>query len=77
MAADKYTREDIGSVKAGLEKVEFVRSQNYLNKLAIMINKQEKEIFRLKQVSYHVKDLELENQGLKQQITKLYTDMNL
>jgi len=48
LAADKYTKEDISTVKQGLEKVEFVRSQNYLNKLALMINKQEKEIFKLK-----------------------------
>ena len=75
LAADKYTKEDISTVKQGLEKVEFVRSQNYLNKLALMINKQEKEIFKLKQTSYHVSQLEIENMQLKQQITKLETQM--
>jgi hypothetical protein len=75
LAADKYTHEDISTVKQGLEKVEFVRSQNYLNKLAVMIHKQEKEIFKLKQTSYHVNQLEQENLDLKQQITKLETQL--
>ena len=75
MAADRYTKEDIGTVKTGLEKVELVRSQNYLNKLAVMINKQEKEIFRLKQVNYHLHELESENAQLKSQVQQLSTDL--
>lgn len=47
MSADKHTHEDILMIKTGLEKVEFVRSQNYLSKLAILISQQEKEIFKL------------------------------
>ena len=61
MAADKYTGEDLDNIKTGLDKVEFVRSQNYLAKLAIMIQKQEKEIARLKAHEYSVQQLELEN----------------
>lgn len=47
MSADKHTAEDITMIKNGLDKVEFVRSQNYLSKLAILISQQEKELFKL------------------------------
>jgi len=44
-----------------LNKVEFVRNQNYLAKLAIMIQNQEKEIARLKLTEYNLSKSELEN----------------
>ena len=47
MSADKHTAEDILMIKSGLEKVEFVRSQNYLAKLAVLISSEEEEIFKL------------------------------
>jgi len=31
LSADKHTGEDIGMIKDGLDKVEFVRSKNYLS----------------------------------------------
>ena len=53
-------------IKSGLDKVEFVRSQNYLAKLAIMIQNQEKEIARLKTHEFTTQQLEIENSALKQ-----------
>lgn len=47
LSADKHFGEDITQIKEGLEKIEFVRSKNYLSKLAILVSRQEKEIFRL------------------------------
>jgi len=47
LSAEKHFGEDITQIKEGLEKVEFVRSKNYLSKLAILVSRQEKEIFRL------------------------------
>lgn len=38
-------------IKEGLQKVEFVRSENYLSKLAVLISRQEKEIFKLQKKS--------------------------
>ena len=45
--ADKHTGADLNFIKDGLNKVEFIRTKNYLSKLAILISRQEKEIFKL------------------------------
>jgi cell division protein FtsB len=71
MSADKHTAEDILMIKSGLEKVEFVRSQNYLAKLAVLISQQEKEIFKLQKKAHQHKVISTENAILKQQIEKL------
>ena len=82
MSADKHTGEDIVMIKEGLQKVEFVRSENYLSKLAVLISRQEKEIFKLQKKSqgkYQMffvligmivenQWLRAENQALKDQI---------
>lgn len=55
-------------IKEGLQKVEFVRSENYLSKLAVLISRQEKEIFKLQKKSQENQWLRAENQALKDQI---------
>ena len=47
MSADKHTGEDIQSIKEGLDKVEFVRSKNYLSQLAVLVSRQEKQILKM------------------------------
>ena len=47
LMADKHTGTDLNFIKDGLNKVEFIRTKNYLSKLAILISRQEKEIFKL------------------------------
>ena len=41
--ADSATAEDLTKIKTGLNKVDFVRNQNYLTRLATLIQEQEKE----------------------------------
>lgn len=47
LMADRHTGADLNYIKDGLNKVEFIRTKNYLSKLAILISRQEKEIFAL------------------------------
>ena len=47
LMADKHTGADLNFIKDGLNKVEFIRTKNYLSKLAVLISRQEKEIFNL------------------------------
>ena len=61
LAADKYTSEDLTVLKEGLDKVGFVRSDNYLTKLAVLIARQEKEIIELKQKESQYDRLVLQN----------------
>ena len=48
LIADEHTKEDINMMQIGISKVEFIRSKNYLQKLAILISRQEKELFQMK-----------------------------
>lgn len=58
-------------IMTGLEKVEFIRSENYLTKLAVLINQLEKDNFRLANQANRVTILEGENESLKAQIKVL------
>lgn len=46
--ADAKFKDDVNSLETGLEKVDFVRNQNYLSQLAMHVSRQEKEILQLK-----------------------------
>jgi uncharacterized protein YigA (DUF484 family) len=71
LSADKHTCEDIIQIKEGLQKVEFVRSKNYLSKLAILISRQENEIAKLQKKAEDLKACKIENTLLKEQIQSL------
>ena len=66
--ADRRVKDDIGFISTGLEKVEFVRSQNYLSQLAILIARQEKEIMSLRVKLNDFEIIKKENGHLKHEI---------
>lgn len=39
LMADRHTGNDLNYIKEGLNKVEFIRTKNYLSKLAILISR--------------------------------------
>mmetsp|Transcript_4805 Transcript_4805/g.8236 ORF Transcript_4805/g.8236 Transcript_4805/m.8236 type:complete len:216 (+) Transcript_4805:321-968(+) len=69
--AERYTAEDIAVLMTGLTKVEFVRSENYLSQLAVLVARQEKEILRLKLKETELRAAEEQNQQMAARIKQL------
>lgn len=71
LMADKHTGADLNFIKDGLNKVEFIRTKNYLSKLAVLISRQEKEIFNLNKKTRELDIYKDENESLKSDINEL------
>lgn len=76
LMADQHTGQDLNYIKEGLNKVEFIRTKNYLSKLAILISRQEKEIFSLTKKTRSLDQMKDENFSLKSQVDDLNQKLN-
>lgn len=65
---DADVKKDLGTAGNNLDNVKFVRNKNYLSQMSTLVQKQERENYTLNAELAVRKDLENENQILKETV---------